>query len=127
MSRPSALFMSAAVLLAAAPAGAAVAAHDSATETGPRPELRLPRIKGNVGPGMTISVSRHNAPPGRYRFVITDQSSSHNWHIRGPGVDRRTSVAGTGRTVWRLRLTAGTYRIKCDPHASTMHTRLVVS
>ena len=85
-----------------------------------------PVIKGTVGPGMTITVSRHRAPHGRYRLVVRDRSSEHNWHIKGPGVNRRTSVAGTGRTVWRVHLVPGRYRIRCDVHPTTMRTRLRV-
>jgi len=90
-------------------------------------ELGLPRIKGTVGPGHFIDVSRHQAPAGRYRLVVDDNSSSHNWHIKGPGVNRRTTVSGTGRTVWRVQFEPGTYRILCDAHPTTMRTRLVIS
>jgi plastocyanin len=72
-------------------------------------------------------VSQHQANPRRYKLVVRDRSSMHNWHIRGPGVDRKTRVPFTGRKVWRVRLRAGTYRIACDPHSSMMHTRIVVS
>jgi plastocyanin len=71
-------------------------------------------------------VSQHRANPRRYKLVVRDRSSRHNWHIRGPGVDRKTRVAFTGRKVWRVRLRVGTYRIVCDPHSSTMRTRIVV-
>jgi hypothetical protein len=83
-------------------------------------------IRGTVGPGMTITVSRHRAPSGRYRIVVRDRSSIHNWHIKGPSANKRTSVFGTGRTVWRVRLAPGLYRIRCDVHRATMHTRLRV-
>ena len=89
-------------------------------------ELRLPRIKGTVGPGMTIDVSPRRADAGRYRLVVQDYSTVHNWHIKGPNLNRRTSVAGTGRTIWRVRFAPGTYRIRCDPHPTTMRTRLVI-
>jgi hypothetical protein len=103
-----------------------VVGTDIAAATAPAVQsaTALPTIKGTVGPGMTITVSRHRAPAGRYRLVVRDKSTLHNWHILGPGVDKRTTVAGTGRTVWRVRLTTGLYRIRCDVHRSTMHTRL---
>ena len=87
---------------------------------------RLPRLRGTVGPGSTITVSRHRVPPGRYRLVVVDESSAHNWHIEGRGVDRATSVAETGRWVWRVRLRVGRYPIVCDVHATTMRTRVRV-
>jgi plastocyanin len=83
-------------------------------------------IRGSVGPGFDINVSRHQAPPGRYTFIVRDRSAMHNWHIRGPGVDRKTRVPFTGRREWTIRLREGTYRIVCDPHSSMMRTRIVV-
>ena len=59
--------------------------------------------------------------------MITDSSSAHNWHIRGTGVNERTSLSGTGKWVWRVRLRAGTYTVLCDPHPSTMTTTLRVT
>ncbi len=88
----------------------------------------LPRVKGQVGPDMTISVNRSSVVKGRYRIVVNDDSSAHNFHITGPGdVDRKTSVSGTGRTVWRVRLRPGTYTIVCDVHPETMNTSLRVT
>ena len=59
--------------------------------------------------------------------MVQDESSAHNWHISGPGVDKETSVSGTGKTVWRVRLRVGTYTIRCDVHPSTMRTTLRVT
>lgn len=88
----------------------------------------LPRVRGHVGPGMTISVNPRRVAKGRYRVVVQDQSTVHNWHISGPGdVSRKTSISGTGKWVWKLRLRPGTYTIVCDPHATTMNTRLRVT
>jgi plastocyanin len=84
-------------------------------------------IRGSVGPGFDISVSRNRAQPGRYTLIVRDRATIHNWHIRGPGVNRRTTVPFTGRREWTVRLRLGTYRIVCDPHSSMMRTRIVVS
>ena len=93
----------------------------------PKADRGLPIIRGTVGPGFTISVSRHQAPPGRYKLIVRDRSGMHNWHIRGPGeVNRKTGVPFTGHREWTVRLRVGTYRIVCDPHSSQMHTRIVV-
>ncbi len=96
------------------------------TSTTDRAVSGLPTIRGTVGPGFTIEVSRQRAPKGRYKLVVRDNSADHNWHMTGPGVDRRTPVGGTGRYVWRVRLREGTYTIVCDPHASSMRTQLRV-
>ena len=87
----------------------------------------LPRLRGTVGPGYTITISRNRVPAGRYRVVVTDSSSAHNWRIRGTGVNEHTSVSATGRWGWRVRLRAGAYSILCDPHPSTMRTTLHVT
>jgi plastocyanin len=57
---------------------------------------------------------------GTYRIKIEDRSTIHNFHLKGPGVNRSTSVAGRTETIWTVRLRAGTYTFKCDPHASMM-------
>jgi plastocyanin len=57
-----------------------------------------------------------------YRFVISDRSSSHDFHVKGPGLDRvLTSVGFVGTKSFTLKLRRGSYRFFCDPHASFMH------
>lgn len=84
-------------------------------------------INGTVGPGFTITVAKKTVKAGKYTFVIKDLSSAHNWHITGPGVNRKTSVSGTGTTKITVTLKKGTYTIVCDPHSSTMRTTLTVT
>jgi plastocyanin len=52
--------------------------------------------------------------------VVNDKSSIHNFHLKGPGFDKATSVPGVGKTTWNVPLRVGTYTYVCDPHASTM-------
>lgn len=47
--------------------------------------------------------------PGRYVFTVRDASRSHNFHLRGPGVNRTTRVAAVGTFIWRLTLRRGAY------------------
>ena len=35
---------------------------------------------------------------GKYTFVVTDTSKTQNFQLVGPGVNRKTSVTGTGRS-----------------------------
>lgn len=82
-------------------------------------------IRGTVGPGFTITVAKKSVKAGRHTFVIRDRSDIHNWRIKGPGVNKATPVAGTGTFRFTVRLKKGkTYRIVCDPHASTMRTSI---
>jgi NitT/TauT family transport system substrate-binding protein len=54
------------------------------------------------------SVTRLNRGP--YTFVVTDTSRRHNFTLRGPRVNRQTSVRGRGRSTWTLNLRPGRYR-----------------
>ena len=64
--------------------------------------------------------------PGRYRLVVRERGTIHNFHFFGTGVNRETSVPGTGKHVWRVTLSPGTYTANCDPHGS-MTTALEVT
>jgi plastocyanin len=97
-------------LVAVAPVGAA----PSAT-----------KLTGTVGPGFTITLKKGTTKvtklkPGAYTITVNDKSSMHNFHLTGPGVNKKTSVAGTGTKTWSVTLKKGTYRYVCDPHASSM-------
>jgi plastocyanin len=85
------------------------------------------KITGSVGPGMTISVSRHNVAHGRYTFTVTDKSTLHNWHIFGPGVNRKTPISKKVTKTFTVQLVKGTYKIHCDVHPTTMKTHITVS
>src|SRR5262249_5677216 len=52
---------------------------------------------------------------GPYRLSVTDSSRTRNFHIVGPGVNRRTTKAFVGKVTWNLRLKRGTYRYGNDP------------
>ncbi len=84
-------------------------------------------LHAKVGPGFTISLTADDGrpvqtlAPGTYTIEVEDEASIHNFHLLGPGVDRSTDVAGTGKTTWTVTLQAGTYTFQCDPHSSTMH------
>jgi plastocyanin len=85
------------------------------------------RLSGFDGPGFVIGMSKRTVVHGQFRITINDRSSAHNFHLIGPGVNKRTTVAGTGTTVWNVRLRPGTYRFVCDPHASSMKGTLRVT
>jgi plastocyanin len=88
-------------------------------------------LTGVVGPGFTISLKNHTKTvktlaPTAYTFAISDKSNIHNFHLTGPGVNRKTTIGGMGTTRWTLTLRKGTYRYVCDPHASIMKGSFVV-
>ena len=88
--------------------------------------MATPKLVGTVGPGFTItlksagkSVKRLKA--GTYVVRVSDKSNIHNFHLKGPGVNKTTDVTGTGTKTWTLTLKPGKYTYVCDPHASSMH------
>jgi NitT/TauT family transport system substrate-binding protein len=54
-------------------------------------------------------VAVKNLTKGRYTFVVNDTSKTRNFHLAGPGVNKTTSVRGTGRATWTVTLKRGTY------------------
>ena len=83
-------------------------------------------LSGTVGPGFTISLKSggkkvRSVKAGRYTVRVSDKSNIHNFHLRGPGVNKViTSVGFRGTKSTTVRLKKGTYRYVCDPHASEM-------
>ena len=55
---------------------------------------------------------------GTYRIKIEDEATIHNFRLRGPGINRATSVPRRSEQIWTVKLRKGTYRF--DPHAATM-------
>jgi plastocyanin len=84
-------------------------------------------LTGTVGPGFTISMSKKSVKAGTYAITIHDLASIHDFHLTGPGVDKKTSVSGKGTTKWNVKLKKGTYRFVCDPHRTIMHGVLTVT
>jgi plastocyanin len=79
-----------------------------------------PKFNGTVGPGFTISMAKKPTKAGKASIVVNDRSSIHNFHLRGPGVNVKTSVGGTGTRTLPVTLQKGKYTFLCDPHPSSM-------
>ena len=84
-------------------------------------------LSGTDGPGFTITMSKKTVKAGTYVITIHDRSSIHNFHLTGPGINKKTSVAATGTTKWTVKLKKGTYRFVCDPHRTFMKGVLKVT
>ena len=87
----------------------------------------LTKLRGKVNDNRVMTLSNTSPSPGRYRIIIRDTTKRHNWHIFGSGVNKETSVRGTGRWSWKVRLRSGTYTVVCDPHARSMRFSVIVS
>jgi plastocyanin len=105
------------ILATLALASAAFAAVSTNTNT----------LAGTVGPGYTITMNKKTVKAGTYAITIHDLASIHDFHLTGPGVDKKTSVTGTGTTKWTVKLKKGTYHFVCDPHRTIMHGVLTVT
>ena len=83
-------------------------------------------LLGSVGPGFSITLrdAQGNAvtrvDPGEFEIEVDDKSEEHNFHLRGPGVDVTTDVAGIGKQTFKVTLASGRYTFVCDPHALQM-------
>ena len=80
-----------------------------------------PKFTGAVGPGFTIAMAKKPRKPVKITLVVTDRSDEHNFHLKGPNVNVKTTVAFTGTKTFRnVVLKKGRYTFLCDPHASSM-------
>jgi hypothetical protein len=110
-----ALGLGAAVLVTSPGAGARTATVDGT-------------ITGGVADGKPnaslLSLSVTSVVEGTYEFDISDGATIHNFDIckgsgrctSGTSLDK-TSISGTGQSVWDIALTPGTYTYQCDAHS----------
>lgn len=85
----------------------------------------VPILKGTDGPGFTITLKKgttkvKSLKAGKYKIVIKDLSNIHNFHLTGPGLNKKTGVGPKGTFTWTVTLKKGTYKYVCDPHATIM-------
>jgi len=78
-------------------------------------------LTGNVGPGFTITLTQKGAAvktlkAGTYKINVSDKSSMHNFHLFGPGVNKKTGVATTSKATWTVTFKKGSYSYRCDIH-----------
>jgi plastocyanin len=106
------------ILAAGAAAALVVVAPLGATPT-------ATKLTATVGPGFTISITKggkkvSKLKAGAYTITVSDKSAAHNFHLKGPGVNKKTSVSAKGSQTWKVTLKKGKYTYVCDPHASFM-------
>jgi plastocyanin len=81
-------------------------------------------LTGEVGPGFSIEVKQGSKDvktlkAGTYTIKVQDKATIHNFHLRGPGLNKSTTVPFMGTQTWKIKLKPGTYTYQCDPHASS--------
>ena len=91
-----------------------------------------PTLKGVVGPGYSIKLTKggkrvKSLKAGKYRFVITDKSSFHNFTVERekptkPKLEKHiTSTAFTGSKTIVMTLKPGSWSYYCSIHEAQMH------
>ena len=83
------------------------------------------KLTATTGPGFTISLKKGSTKvtklkAGKYTISVSDKSNIHNFHLTGPGLNKKTGVGFTGTVKWTVTLKKGTYKFLCDPHAAIM-------
>jgi hypothetical protein len=85
-------------------------------------------LTGSVGPGRTISLKRAGGAgvtslaAGRFRITVRDRSRADNFHLSGPGLNKKTGVGFRGTVRWTVELSAGRYVYKSDQHKALRRT-----
>lgn len=91
-----------------------------------------PKLVATVGPAFNITLTKagkkvKTLKPGKYVITVRDRSAAHNFHLRGPGLNKTTTVGAVTTRTWTVTFKKGTFRYVCDPHASTMKGSFRVS
>jgi plastocyanin len=77
------------------------------------------KLTGKVGPKKTISLKKgvssvKSLVAGRYKIVVSDLTKADNFHLTGPGVNKKTAVKSKGTASWTLALKPGKYTYRSD-------------
>ena len=68
----------------------------------------------SVGPKKTISLRPKSALPGPALITVNDRSKTDNFHLTGPGVNKKTGLRTRGKATWTVTLAPGRYTYKSD-------------
>jgi plastocyanin len=71
-------------------------------------------LTGSVGPRRTISMKPKLALPGPAVVTVNDRSKTDNFHLTGPGVNRKTGLKTRGKATWTVTLAPGIYTYRSD-------------
>jgi plastocyanin len=94
-----------------------------------------PILRGTVGPGFTISLTKggkkvRTLRAGIYTITVRDKAASHNFTLERetkPKIEKHvTSTAFIGTKSMKVTLKKGEWKYYCSVHESTMHGSFVV-
>jgi hypothetical protein len=88
-----------------------------------------PKLNGRVGPGKAISLKTASGAmvkrlkAGTYKVSVKDATKVDNFHLLGPGLNKKTGVKFRGTVSWKLRFKAGKkYSVRSDAHPKLRRT-----
>jgi hypothetical protein len=96
----------------------AVATALPAAATAPQSPI-VPRLNAKVTAG-TISLRNaagirlSSIPQNTYKITVNDSTTAQNFHLIGPGVNRKTGIAARVKRSWTLALDPGKYVYRSD-------------
>jgi hypothetical protein len=75
-------------------------------------------LKADVG-ASTISLrldrqAVKSLSPGTDTIAVSDRSARQNFHLKGPGIDRKTAGPRSAKVTWTVVFRKGTYRYYSD-------------
>jgi hypothetical protein len=92
------------------------------------------KLTATVGPRKTISLRDSTGAkvttlsgPVTAVIAVNDRSRVDNFHLSGPGVNKRTGVGFRGHVTWRFTMSAGKYVYRSDKHKTLRGSFTVTS
>ena len=61
-----------------------------------------------------------------YTFIVSDRSAKQNFHLQGPGLNKKTGTKQVGRLSFTTNLAKGTYKYSSDANPKLKGTFKVV-
>jgi hypothetical protein len=80
------------------------------------------KLNAKVGPKRTITLKTASGvvvktlKAGAYKIAVRDATKADNFHLVGPGVNKKTGVKFRGAVTWTLKLKAGKHTFRSDAH-----------
>ena len=90
------------------------------------PPPTVTKLSGKVA-GSSITLKKGSAvvkslKHGKFSIAVNDASTKDNFHLKGPGVSKKTSVPKRGKATWKVTLRAGKYSYFSDAHPKLKRT-----
>jgi plastocyanin len=85
----------------------------------PPPPPAPKKLTARVGPKKTISLKKgasavKSLVAGRYKILVSDATKADNFHLSGPGVNKKTGVKTKSSATWNVTLKPGKYTFRSD-------------